>query len=136
MNIYDSLNSFIGAGLTASIVGYIVNYSDPLIGAILWTFPFTILFPIFNLHKNKKSNLFISKFLKTQSYTLFLLVVYLYSASYFVRTAESSQGMIIPLAKGSLVWLIVSIIYFIIMKKIGLDREHFKNFKPKNLRIH
>ena len=46
MNITDTLNTFIGAGTTSAIIGYLVNNVDALIAAILWTFPFTILFPI------------------------------------------------------------------------------------------
>ena len=118
MNITDSLNTFIGAGTTSAIIGYLVNNVDPLIAAILWTFPFTILFPIYNLRKNKKSNKFISNFLKTQSYTLFLLVVFLYSSAYFVDRSSKNESIINPLSKGAGVWLIVSIIYYIIMKMI------------------
>ena len=58
MKLLDSINTFIGAGTTSAIIGYIVNNVDPLIAAILWTFPFTILFPIYNLHKNKTCDKF------------------------------------------------------------------------------
>ena len=136
MNITDSLNTFIGAGTTSAIIGYLVNNVDPLIAAILWTFPFTILFPIYNLHKNKKSNKFISNFLKTQSYTLFLLVVFLYSSAYFVDRSSKNESIINPLSKGAGVWLIVSIIYYIIMKMIDSNDKTFKRVLSKDLHIH
>ena len=136
MNIYDSINTFIGAGATSALIGYIVNNVDPLIAAILWTFPFTILFPIYNLHKNKKSNMFIGKFLKTQSYSLFLLVVFLYSAAYFVENTPKTSGIFEPLSKGAGVWLVISIIYFIIMKQIDKTGKSFKHVSPKDIHIH
>ena len=136
MNIWDSINTFLGAGTSSAIVGYLVNNVDPLIAAILWTFPFTILFPIYNLRKNKKSNRFISNFLKMQSYTLFLLVIFLYSSAYFVENSSKNESIVTPLSKGAGVWLIVSVIYYIIMKHLDSHEKSFKNISSKDLHIH
>ena len=136
MKLLDSINTFIGAGTTSAIIGYVVNNVDPLIAAILWTFPFTILFPIYNLHKNKKSNKFIGDFLKTQSYTLFLLVVFLYSGAYFIENASKKDGIFLPLMKGSGVWLIVSVVYYIVMKSITSKNKPYKHILSEDLHIH
>lgn len=136
MKTRDSINTFIGAGTTSAIIGYLVNNVDPLIAAILWTFPFTILFPIYNLNKNKKSNKFISNFLKTQSYTLFLLVVFLYSSAYFVEHSSKNESIVTPLSKGAGVWFLVSVIYYIIMKTIDSNEKTFKDVLSKDLHIH
>ena len=79
------LNTFFGAGFTSALVYYLATDIEPLIAAIIWTLPFTMIFPVYNMHKNKKSNAFISNYLKTQTFTMILLLVFLYATAYFVE---------------------------------------------------
>lgn len=116
MNIGELLNTFFGAGLSSALVYYLVIEASPLIAAIIWTLPFTMIFPIYNMHKDNKSNAFIGKYLKTQTYTMILLLVFLYGSAHFIENAAKTDGIILPLLKGIGVWVIVSIMYYIVVK--------------------
>ena len=132
----NTLNTFFGAGISSAIVGYLVNNVDPIFAAILWTLPFTLIFPIFNMHKSNKSNQFIGKFLKTQTYTMVLLIVFLYASAYFIENAPLKDGISGPLLKGAGTWLIVSIVYYIIVKNIKSIRNRLTGVKSENIHIH
>ena len=132
----NMINTFLGAGITSAIVGYLVNNVDPIFAAILWTLPFTIIFPIFNMYKSHKSNQFIGKFLKTQTYTIILLVVFLYASAYFIENASRKDGISVPLLKGAGTWLIVSIVYYIIVKNIRSLTDNLIGVKSENIHIH
>jgi len=116
MNIGELLNTFFGAGLSSVMIFYLVLVVSPLVAAIMWTLPFTMIFPIYNMHKEHKSNSFIGKYLRTQTYTMVLLLVFLYATAHFVETAAKADGIVIPLLKGTGVWLIASILYYIVAK--------------------
>ena len=113
----SGLNTFFGAGITSAVIGYLAANVDPLIASILWTYPFTIIVPLYFMHKSNKSNKYISNYLLTQTYTMILLLVIVYSMSYYIGIAEKKDGIMIPLGKGTLVWAIASVIYYIIFKK-------------------
>ena len=114
--ILSLINTFLGSGITSTLVAYIVQYFDPTIGALIWTFPFTLIIPIYFYKKSGKTNEFISKYLYTQTYTLPILLIFLLSFSYFM--SKSKDDMFVPLFKSFIVWLIVCIVFFIISKKL------------------
>ena len=113
------LNTFFGAGFTSALVYYVASDIDPLIAAIIWTLPFTMIFPVYNMHKNKKSNAFISNYLKTQTFTMILLLVFLFATAHFVAKAPKEAGIIIPLLKGGAIWLIAGILYYLIARNLA-----------------
>ncbi len=133
MNYLSLINTFFGAGLSSAIIYVLVLYINPLVAAIIWTMPFTLIFPIINFYnREKKSNKFISTYLKTQIYTMFLLLVFLYATAHFIEIAPKEDGIYIPLFKGAGVWAGVSIIYYYVDKNINI-----LNFKQKeDLYIH
>jgi len=55
MHLLSLLNTVVGAGLSSAGVYYLAMNVDPLIAAIAWTLPFTMIFPIYNMHVQKKS---------------------------------------------------------------------------------
>ena len=118
MEVYALLNTVLGAGLSSFLVYYLATAVGPLIAAIIWTLPFTMIFPVYNMHGDKKSNSFIAKYLRTQSYTMVLLLVFLFSTAHFVEYAPKSDGIILPLLKGFGVWAVASISYYFVAKKI------------------
>jgi len=119
MNLYPLLNTVAGAGISAAGVYYLAMHVDPLIAAIAWTLPFTMIFPIYNMHGEKKSNAFISKFLRTQTYSMFLLVAFLYATAYFIDIAPKGGGVIVPMLEGFAVWAVLGIAYYIAVKKFS-----------------
>ena len=119
MHLLSLVNTVVGAGLSSAGVYYLAMNVDPLIAAIAWTLPFTMIFPIYNMHVQKKSNSFISSYLRTQTYSMFLLVAYMYATAYFVDKASKSDGIIIPMLQGFGVWAVLSIIYYVLVRSFS-----------------
>ena len=68
-NWISAINTFLGSGIASSLIGYLATNVDPLIASILWTYPFTIIVPLYFMHKSDKSNKYISDYLLTQTHT-------------------------------------------------------------------
>ena len=117
MHPFALLNTVLGAGISSAGVYYLAMNVDPLIAAIVWTLPFTMIFPIYNMHAEKKSNTFISTFLRTQTYSMVLLVAFLYATAHFIDTAPKSDGILLPMLKGFGVWAVLSIGYYLFSRK-------------------
>ena len=120
MEVGAILNTFFGAGFGSVLVYYLAMYVDPLVATIIWTIPFTMIFPIYNLYYAKKTNSFISKFLRTQTYSMFLLVIFLYASAYFIEHAKPNDGIVLPMLKGGGVWTCFAIVYYAIVKNLSL----------------
>ena len=114
--LLSTLNTFMGAGIISVLIAYLAEHADPTIAAIMWTYPFTIIIPLYVLHTSNKSNKFISDFVKTQTYALVLLVIVIYAMSYFIEKTPTKDGIIEPLLKASVIWLICAVIFFMIVK--------------------
>jgi fumarate reductase subunit D len=117
----EYLNTFVTSGLTITLVSYIASFADPVLAAILWTFPVSILFPMYYMKKHNKTNDEIAYFAISTLFTLLLLVIILFSFYYFI--SRSKNGIFIPIAKSSVVWLISSIFFYIFTHNI--DVKHY-----------
>jgi hypothetical protein len=60
--ILNLINNFFVGGFTIATTSYLATYLSPLLGAIFWSYPLTILPSIFFMKGEKKSNKTISKF--------------------------------------------------------------------------
>tara|TARA_B100001250_G_scaffold88249_1_gene73028 strand:+ start:413 stop:808 length:396 start_codon:yes stop_codon:yes gene_type:complete len=125
--IYGILNTFFGAGLSSAVTGTLATYFDPLIAAVIWSYPLTMLFPVLEMNKSGMSNKKISTYLTTQTYTMVLLLVWLYATSHFIGQVKQGDSLTPALIKGSATWLVAGVIYFIvasyIRRKFGGDKQ-------------
>ncbi len=125
--IYGIINTFFGAGISSAVTGTLATYFDPLIAAVVWSFPLTMLFPVLEMNKSGVSNKRISTYLTTQTYTMVLLLVWLYATSHFIGQVKQGDSLTPALIKGSAAWLVAGVIYFIvasyIRRKFGGDKQ-------------
>ena len=125
MNLFLSvLSTFTVSGLLSAIVGYLAEHVNPVFAAIIWTYPFTLIVPLYVLHRNKKSNTFIGNFVRIQTFAVILIPIVLYFIYYFISRTPTSEGVVYALIKASLIWVICSILYYVIIKITHLDK-HF-----------
>jgi len=117
--ISSFINTFLGAGFTSAIVGFLAETVDPKIAAIIWTYPFTIIIPIYFMHKDGKTHNFISKYLISQLSALVLLIIVFIAMAYFIRTASRGSNIIFPLFKATGVWGVCSLIFYFVMDYLG-----------------
>lgn len=121
--LFSAFNTFVGAGASSALVGYLAGHIDPIIAAIIWTYPFTIIIPLYMLHKNNKTNKFISNYVRVQAYALILLLIFIYAMSYFIGKTATKDGVIEPILKATGVWLISSLLFYGIVKSTHLDKN-------------
>ena len=105
-------STFFITGLLSALIGYLASHIDPLIAVIIWTYPFTIIVPLYFLHKDGKSNKFISDYVIHQTVSLLLLVVIFVAMWYFIKGAPKGDNLLVPQLKATGVWLIAAIVFF------------------------
>ena len=71
--IYNLVQNFLMGGAIVASISYIGTFMDPLLGAIWWSFPVSLLPTIYFMKKNKKSNDYIAKFTLSTTFALILL---------------------------------------------------------------
>ncbi len=115
---YDLLQNFVMGGLIIASISYIGTYLSPLLGAIWWSFPISLIPTIYFMKESGKSNKFIANFTLSTSYALILLFISCFFMSYYLK---KSNGIFIPIGKSVIVWLIASIIFYYGIKHFKLD---------------
>jgi len=121
MKINNIFISFILGGLIVSLVSFVADYFNPFIGSIIWAYPITLIPIIYSLKMNNKSNIFISKFLISGTYSLIILFLTTYAMSYYFKY-ENTEKISIPIFKASIVWAILSYIFYLIIINLGLSK--------------
>jgi hypothetical protein len=61
---WDLFKNFLLGGLIVASISYIATYVDPLIGAIWWSFPLTLVTSLWFMHSHGKNNTYLAKFAK------------------------------------------------------------------------
>lgn len=114
-----SLNFIIGGTIIAT-VSYLATYLNPVIGAIVWSYPLSILPSIYYMKNAGKSNEYVSKFLLSTTFGLILLFLTTLLLSVYVKKAK--QGSLIkPVIMATMWWFVMSIIFYLAIKFSGYE---------------
>ena len=114
------VKNFILGGFLISSISWIALNFNSLIAAIWWSFPFTLIPSLIIAHNKGKSNEFLAKFMYGALYASLLLFISIGALSYFFT--QTKEGITYPILKASGVWVVCSIIYYVIIKKFGLEK--------------
>lgn len=107
--------NFILGGTIVSSVSYLATFTSPVIAAILWSFPLSIMPSIWFIHKNGKSNKYISKFLLSTTFAFILLFLCTLVLSYYFKKSKMKEGIFPSIIKSTIWWIIFSLIFYIII---------------------
>ena len=118
--IYNLVQNFLMGGAIVASISYIGTFMDPLLGAIWWSFPVSLLPTIYFMKKNKKNNKYIAKFTLSTTFALILLLISCLCLSYFI---SRETGLLIPILKSASIWLISSIIFYFTIKYLHLEKK-------------
>lgn len=118
---YSLLQNFIIGGLIVASISYIGTELDPLLGAIWWSFPISIIPTLFFMQKHGKTNQYIAKFTLSTTYALVLLVISTAVLSYYIK--QSKTDLIKPIIKTTGIWLVASVIFFYTIKYFNLENK-------------
>ena len=119
--LHSLIQNFIIGGSIIASISYLGTFVDPLIGAIWWSFPISLLPTLFFMQKHGKDNKYIAKFTVSTTYALVLLVLSTALLSYYIKNSKTSLW--IPILKTSGVWLVASVIFFGIVKHFKLAEK-------------
>ena len=117
------LLNFVLGGISVAGTSVLGNYMNPLVGAIFWAFPITIIPSLFFMRENGKDNVYLAKFLLSTTFGLVLLGATTIAMSYFIRHESKDTSLWSPIGKASLVYGAGAAFYYIIVKYCGL--EHY-----------
>ena len=106
------IRNFILGGAVVASTSYLANFFNPLIGAIWWSYPFTILPSVYFLKVNKKSNEYIGKFLLSSVFAFILLIACIIIIRYYI--IDTKNSFIHCILKASGWWLLLAILFYII----------------------
>ena len=107
-----------GIGVTgASILG---SFLSPLAGALFWAYPNNILPSLFFMRKNKKDDLYLSKFLESISFGSLLLGTTTFALSHFIRNSPEGTSLWLSIGKSTMVYLICVVMLYLVIWFEGL----------------
>ena len=119
---YDVIRNFILGGLSVSITSLIGTYMNPLLAAIFWSFPFTIIPVLFFMREQNKSNLYLSKYLISTTFSVILLMIVSLAMAYFLQHSSEKQSLFIPILKSSIVFVFFALLYYYGVIFMGLKK--------------
>ena len=119
--VINLIQNFIIGGTLVALTSYVGTFFSPLVGAIFWSFPISILPTLYFMKQNNKSNEYISKFTLSTTYALALLVVTTFFLSYFIK--QERKGITKAVVKTTIVWLASSILFYILVRYFDLENK-------------
>tara|TARA_Y100000768_G_scaffold346843_1_gene294684 strand:- start:826 stop:1164 length:339 start_codon:yes stop_codon:yes gene_type:complete len=108
----------LGGSVTA-IASWIGTFINPLIAAIYWSYPISILPTIYFMKRYSKDNLYISKYLISTTFALILLMIATFFMAYFIKT---TNNIILSIFKSTIIWFICSLIFYYGVIFLKLDK--------------
>lgn len=114
------IQNFIIGGFVVASVSYLGTFFSPVIAAIWWSFPISLLPSMYYMHKQGKSNEYIGNFTITTTFALIILFFSTLALGKFFQDDKKSFWS--PVLKSVGVWFILSIIYYFIIQFFGLGK--------------
>ena len=115
--------NFVIGGFIVVSISYLATFFDPLIAAIWWSFPLSLVPSLYFAHSSGKKNKFLAEFSMSTTYALSLLVISTLALAHFFRMTPDKDGIVLPILKESGVWFVFSIIFYFVVKRLGLSKK-------------
>lgn len=115
------VENFLIGGTLVALTSYVGTFFSPLVGAIFWSFPISILPTLYFMKQNNKSNEYVSKFTLSTTYALALLVLTTFFLSYFIK--QERKGITKAVVKTTIIWLCSSVLFYILVKYFNLENK-------------
>ena len=116
----DLIKNFFLSGLIGAIISYVGTFGSPLLGAIVWSFPSSVLPSMYFMHLQGKDNIYLADFAISTTFSILLLLVSTYALNYFFKNSSKDE-LLLPIAKSISVWTIFSIIFYYIVRHFRLE---------------
>lgn len=120
-----TLTNFTIGGFMIAMVSYLASFENPVIAAIMWSYPLSIVPSLYNMKQNNRTNQYMAKFLFSTTFALILLVICTLSISYDLHHSKQSDGITPAILKSSLLWLVCGGIFYGIVDYGGYSKYFF-----------
>jgi len=114
------ITNFLIGGFVTSSISYSGTFLSPMVAAIWWAFPVSLLPSMYYMHQQGKDNNYIANFTLITTYALIILFFTTMALGYFFKWEKNSFWF--PVLKSVGVFLILSIIYYTIIKTFDLEK--------------
>ena len=113
--------NFIVGGIVIASVSYLGTFLDPVIAAIWWSFPVSLLPSMYYMYQQGKDFKYIAKFTMTTTYALIVLFFTTMAIGYFYK--DEKDNFWTPILKGVGVWLLLSGFYYLMIRYFNVEKR-------------
>jgi hypothetical protein len=126
MQLYERvIQNFLIGGSVIALVSFLASFENPVIAAIIWSYPLSIVPSMYNMKQNHHSDQYIAKFLFSTTFALLLLVICTLTLAYYLSRSKPSESITPAVLKSTVIWGICSVIFYIIAEYGGYKKYFF-----------
>jgi predicted PurR-regulated permease PerM len=112
--------NFIIGGVTVAAISLVGTFLNPLLAAIVWAYPSTVVPSIGFMKSRGKSNKYIAEFLFSATVAMSLLLVAMMALGYFVKNTPDSVSLWKPIGQATLSFIAASVVFYLGIREFGL----------------
>lgn len=128
---YGVLKSFLMGGTITGLISIVTMYFTPLVSAIIWAYPVTLVPTVFFMKSQGKKNTTIAKFLLSAAFALVVLMATTFMLSYEVDHAPSDESLVEPVLASTAGFVVSGLLFYGIIKALGADKFLNSKASPK-----
>ena len=107
------LQNFIFGGSFIALVSYISTYLNPVAGAILWSYPFSLLPTLYFMKNAGKNSTYIAKFALVGTFAIALEAIATFALAEFIKKNKDSPHFLsLAVLKSIVIWTLLGFIYY------------------------
>ena len=125
MNWERILTNFTVGGFMIAVVSYLASFENPVIAAIIWSYPLSIVPSLYNMKANHRSNQYMAKFLFSTTFALGLLVLCTLSISYDLHHSKQSDGITPAILKSTALWMVCAAVFYGVVDYGGYSKYFY-----------
>lgn len=110
---HQLFRNFVMGGTIVATVSYMATFMNPVLAAIWWSYPFTIIPSLYFMKQNKVSNANISKFLISSTFALSILVACMFFMS---RQTKLNKPLLEVVGTTTLFWMLCGALFYFFHK--------------------
>lgn len=118
--LWDLVKSFVLGGTIAASIGYTANFLSPVVAAIFWAFPLSLLPAVYYLIDRGRTSKYVANFVLTTTYALIILFITTMALGYFYK-GQKNPSFWPPVLKALLIYVVLGISYYWIIKHFNLE---------------
>jgi len=120
----DLLQDFFFGGAVIALVSYVGTFLNPVGGAVLWAYPFSLLPTLVFMRMLGKSSAYIGRFTLVGTFAIMIEAVSTFALAYFIRQDDkSSHFLATAIAKSLAVWAVFGLLYYKGVYYLGLQKK-------------